>query len=614
MNANPQYVSRGDGFLVPPGVSLRGAGAGLSRIVRGASWQSGSSNSTFSLLSNNVVQGLAFEDARRYGPTDAPVAMLVLGKTYYRADTGSGAPPRVTDVVIANNRFDFVHRAISSGGLPLSRLFVVNNDIGAYSIGLAPSGDRNYLRQRFQIEDSVITGNRFRPGTYIDPVIAQGAMASTVGAAHRLDFSENRADGAATDALYSVAGDARGWRAAFFWHMNNNHELMLVSRNASSCTGDKAGDGEAIAYDNNANTYGFARAASIVRATQDSVTVREPLIRKQNGHDIDVASFYSDHWVHIVEGRGIAQARHISSYSIDPRTSEITFRVEPAWDVTPAAGAGRITLQREFWQVYTLDNVVDQREPLCTKGNRNAPEGGKIALWAPTLDSVVEGNRQYDTDGIVLHEQYTAQDAKACPTCVSGHTLQAFVEVRGNHIEGEYDWKSGCSASGIQLSHGASPTPSSPPPVLGFGISIVGNSISHADGLRGGGVSFPLTWHAGPWPGGWKLVQGAIVQHNDIRDMPATPATTACAGAAGTRVGIAIDDPQVSGTVLYRNSCTSVARAIVDKGAGTVRVCASNSSGACASAVDAGDARGTVLQAKNRCSTRIASTDLIQTV
>jgi hypothetical protein len=573
-------VARGDGIIVPGGVSLRGVGASQTTISREASWTSGSTNSTFTLQGRNRVEGFTFTDRRRYGPADAPVAMLVLGKAYYRADVRDlRDPKRVSDVVITANRFDKPHRAISSGGLPIKRLFVTFNDLGAYSIGFSPSGDRNNLLYPFRIDDSVVAYNTFHPGSYLDVGIGQGAMATAIGAANRLDFSDNVADGTSTSALYDADADAHGWRAAFFWHMNSSHEMMLVSRNRATCAGDKAGDGEAIAYDNNANTFGFAQAPVVRSATADTVTVQASLIGRQNGHNVNVGEYYVGHWVRIVEGQGIAQSRKIVSYAIDPQSSEVTFRVAPEWDVLPATGSGRITVQREFWQVYTVDNVIDQRAPLCQKSNRNAPEGGKIAVWAPTLDSAVEGNVQYDTDGITLHQHYTAED-DACPTCVAGHTLQAFVEVRGNVIEGEYDWDSDCSRSGIQLTYGASPTPASPPPPVGFGVSIVGNTVVHADGLRGGAISLPLAWHEGP-AGNWRLVDNTLIQHNLIRDLEGSVPRRSCDEAQTARTGIQLFKPGVSASVLYGNSCVNVARPVADTGANTVRVCPSPALDSC---------------------------------
>ena len=56
--------------------------------------------------------------------------------------------------------------------------------------------------------------------------------------------------------------------------MNDSHEMLLISGNSASCTGDKAGDGEAIALDNNANTFGLSAASPVLAATQDTAAHR----------------------------------------------------------------------------------------------------------------------------------------------------------------------------------------------------------------------------------------------------------------------------------------------------------------------------------------------------
>ena len=94
------------------------------------------------------------------------------------------------------------------------------------------------------------------PGSYIDIAARQGAIASGIGASLRLDFSSNIADGLSSEGLQDPE-DRKGWRAAFFWNMNNNNELVLVAQNQVSCSGDKAGDGEAIAFDASGNRFGF---------------------------------------------------------------------------------------------------------------------------------------------------------------------------------------------------------------------------------------------------------------------------------------------------------------------------------------------------------------------
>jgi len=162
--------------------------------------------------------------------------------------------------------------AIGNGGLPISHLFVTHNTFGAFSSALELAGNRFNMINKYRIDDSVISYNLFKPGSKLDPIEKTGALASELGAGDRVDFSGNTADGAATDYLYSP-DDARGWRAAFFWNMDNDIEKVLVSQNTATCTGDKIGDGEAFAFDTNANTFAFKHAEAVVRATTSSVDV-----------------------------------------------------------------------------------------------------------------------------------------------------------------------------------------------------------------------------------------------------------------------------------------------------------------------------------------------------
>jgi hypothetical protein len=270
----------------------------------------------------------------------------------------------------------------------------------------------------------------------------------------------------------------------------------------------------------------------------------------------------------------MGQVRKIHSYRIDPTTGEVRFSVSPAWDVPPVATLSRASIAREFWQTYTVGNTVDHRRPLCAKSNRGRPKGGVIGLWAQTADSVVEGNRQYDTDGILLQQAYSAVDP-ACKTCASATNFQTFVEIRGNTVDGEYRWDSACSLSGILGSYAASPTPRSPPPVLSYGVSISHNTIARADGDRGGAIDFLSTWYKGPAPYRWPLVDNLLVHHNTLRDIDGAPPRDQCGYHQTERIGIKLDGPDnVVRTVLYANICEHVAKPLSDLGSGTVRVCA----------------------------------------
>jgi hypothetical protein len=458
--------------------------------------------------------------------------------------------------------------AISDGGAPLRAVYITNNVIGAYHVGVRLSGNRFNVTQRFRVDDSVIAYNTFLPGSYLDIAAGQGAIASEIGASSRLDFSNNVADGASVDALYP--GAAAGWRAGFFWHMNDNHEQVLVANNIASCTGDKSGDGEAIAYDNNANTYAFSGGVSVLAATATSITLAGIPKNRQNFRAIDPAQFYAGHWIRILQGVGIGQVRRITAYEIDAQNGQVRFDVAPAWDVPPTNASASVA--RELWQVYTVDNVVDHRAPLCRKSNRNRQRGGAIALWGEMTDAVVSGNRQYDTDGIVINQTYRP-DAAGCTDCTGAINAKSFIEVRDNLIEGEYDWTSDCSWSGIQAQYGAALE--APPTTVTFGVSIAHNEIAHADGWRGGAISMPLTWHAGPPPSRWMLIDSTLIHHNLIRDVTGTAARKICDRAtAWDRVGLKLAGSDlVWRTVTHHNVCINTPASYRAGGNETVNDC-----------------------------------------
>jgi methionine-rich copper-binding protein CopC len=561
-------------IVIPNNVGLMGSGANQSYIVR--HWHDGKRPAaTFVLMGHNVVSGLTFRESQPYRPGDNPSPMLQLGTDWTQPDRRAD---RVEDIVITGNVFDRAGYAISDGGLPLRRIFITHNLIGAYHTGLKLGGSRFNVAQRFRLDDSVIAHNRFVPGSHLDVPAGQGAMASEIGASQRVDFSHNIADGTATDALDPQA--ARGWRAGFFWHMNDSHEMVLVSLNQATCTGDKAGDGEAIAFDNNANTYAFSGAVSVVTATANEITLRGNPKNRQNRRALDDAAFYRGHWLHILRGPGIGQARRIDSYQVAADDSSVTFRISPAWDVIPRAPDSLASVGREMWQVYTIDNTIDHRTPLCRKSNRNRPRGGAIALWSEMTDSVVAGNRQYDTDGIVLHQGYRP-DEPGCTDCNGWVNAKSFIEVRNNLVHGEYDWNSDCSWSGIQAQYAAAPNVV--PSTVSFGITIAHNEIARADGWRGGAISMPLTWHAGPAPHRWTLIDSTLIHHNRIRDVNGPAPPRSCDRAATwERVGLKLAGSDLAWrTVTYNNSCTATPIGYRRGGYQTVSYCERHEDNSC---------------------------------
>jgi hypothetical protein len=295
---------------------------------------------------------------------------------------------------------------------------------------------------------------------------------------------------------------------------------------------------------------------------------------------VDLASYYVGHWVQIVAGSGVGQARKITGYTADAAPGSVSLQVAPPWDVVPKRDS-RLIVGREYWQVYTVANEVDHASPPCAKSNMTDRSGGGIVMWAPSADSVIAGNRQLQANGITFQQQYSAR-APSCPTCYNTSAIESGLEIRGNRIEGEYDWSSDCSPSGITGSFAAGPTPEFPPPTLGFGITIADNFISHADGFRGGAIDIASTWHRGPPPGNWPLVQGMMIYRNTIQDISGPAPRPNCHYDQRARIGIRLDGQEnVVNSVLFQNRCERVDTPLKDGGRGTVRLCSAQQSASC---------------------------------
>ena len=568
-----------EGFLVPDNVQLRGAGDKVSFIVRHGPVNPRRPDALLTLSGHNSVVGLSFSDDVRFESQEQSRPVIQLGTRPPLADEfKSGRWPLVEDVVISGNRFVHVGRVITDEpGRPLARLFITHNEFGAYYEALHLPGNTAVVWEPFQITDSVIRGNRFIPGSYLDLHLHQGTIASELGAAHHLDFSDNAADGSSTENLQNP-DDPPGFRAAFFWNMNNSVELMLVSANHIACSGDKDGDGEALGFDGNSNTYGFVGTPTVTAAGRDWVTLSGKLLGEQ-AHRPVPANYYNGHWVQIVAGTGFGQTRKIVSYTEDPATSTVTLQITPAWDILPGGRGSRASVQRQHWQVLVVGNNIEHRSPPCHKSNLTGPNGGEISIWTPSADFVVAGNQQFDTDGILFTQGYSAP---FCPNCGNGLAFQTALEIRDNRIEGEYDWSSDCGDAGIRGGFGASPTPESPPPVVGFGTSISHNFISHSDGPRGGGIDFVKTWFPGPPPGDWTFMENVLIFHNQVQDMEGPPPAAKCRIGQRERSGIRIEgQDNIRDSVLYRNRCERVTVPLFDTGLRTLKLCPAGSRGNC---------------------------------
>jgi hypothetical protein len=570
-----------DGFILAHNVNLHGAGALLSFIVRHEPASTRRPSALLTLTGHNSVKGVAFSDDARFSSVAESRPIIQLGPWLDHAPSAAGDSHLVEDIEITDNTFRRVGRAITDdSSRPVARLFITRNEFGAYTEAIGLPGGRYNPGEPFRIDDSVVRWNRFVPGSYIDLTARQGAIATGMGAAYRVDFSSNVADGASTEALQKP-DDPPGFRAAFFWNMNNNIEFLLVAENRALCSGDKDGDGEAIALDGSGDRYAFNGAPVVTASGTDWIKVAGSPLPDPNGRAIPRDTYYRGHWVQVVEGPGLGQVRKIADYVEDPAGTGVTFHVVPRWDVVPAKGATRIIVGREIWQAIVLANDIEHRSPPCRKSNLTGPHGGAIVIWAPSADSVIEANQQRDSNGILFEQDYSLL-AQSCSSCRNGSLIQTALEIRNNVIDGEYDWSSDCGVSGIMASFGAAPTPESPPPVVGFGVSIADNTISRADGLRGGAIDIALTSHAGPAPGNWPLVQNLLIFHNRVQDIAGTPPRANCHFGQRDRVGIRIEGTgNVRDSVVYGNQCNRVDTAMAVSEKQTTLICPSGANDEC---------------------------------
>jgi hypothetical protein len=100
----------GEGIVVQDGVTLRGAGAHLTRLDRHAEWNAHAPTPAFTLVGHTEISGFRFRDLQVYVPSDQAGAFLQLGEPYGRvaATAGSASPAlaSVDDVMISRNTFD----------------------------------------------------------------------------------------------------------------------------------------------------------------------------------------------------------------------------------------------------------------------------------------------------------------------------------------------------------------------------------------------------------------------------------------------------------------------------------------------------------------------------
>jgi hypothetical protein len=566
--------SAGNGFLIAPNISLEGSGSPSRRsvLLRDDPLDSRHQAALFTLLGHNTIRDLDFTDNAGFTSTADARPILRIGPigTDVPGDSPNGP---ISDVTVADDHFNLVGVGImDEGGWPLRRLIIVHNEFAAFSDGMELAGGAPRPGVPFRIDDSIFRWNRFVPGRYTDLAARQGPIGSQVGAASRVDFSDNIVDGTSRRALPDPASPG-GFRAGFFWNMSNNLEQMLISRNQLLCPGDRDGDGEALAFDADRGAEnGLPGAPAISGAGADWVTVEQPL-SSQDGKVNPRAGYYIGYWLQILSGRGVGQARRVVEYEEDALTHHTRLTVAPAWDVIPEPGSSRASVARLGWQLLVVDNFIESRLPPCKKSNLTGPSAGQISIWGSSADSVIDGNEMHDSSGIQFLMSFKDVTPN-CPDCGNFVAYQAALEIQNNIIDGEYDWESACSVSGILGYYAAVPDPRAPPPILATGISIAHNRISHADGPFGGAIDFFPGWYAGPPPEMWTFALNPVVFGNTLSDMEGAP-TKQCRFPASARMGIKLGEhyANVRGAVLSGNVCQRVATALADQGADTVRLC-----------------------------------------
>lgn len=531
---------------LPAGTSLRGV-AGRTTVE--LDWQAeGSPAGALRLLGSNVVSGLRFVDVAELSARSAPRAALMLGRPWQSATAGA---PALRDIVIVDNEFDGVYRAVADAGLPLERLHIQGNRFAAFETALQLGGDRFRTDGRFRLVDSVIADNLFEPGGLLDEASARGPVASEIGGSLRLRFSGNVA------AIPRSGADKAtpGWRAAFFWHLQDSQEDLLIARNVAQCPGSLIGDGEGIALDNNAATTAYPGSARVVAAERGYLILEGALQRRQNDRDLPRENPYAGHWLQIVAGDGRGQLRRVLAHAPAASPGHERFLLEGEIpEVTPGALA---IVTRAFVRPRILDNHVDQRGALCGRRNLSGPRGGAISLWGNSVDAAIARNVVDEGDGVVVNHSWSS--AKPCRDCGQMLILQWRPRIELNAVLGENDPGSNCSHSGIELRHGASPARDDIPPPLGFGALISHNAVAGADGVFSGSIALPLTWHAGPSTHREPLVDGYIVQGNSIEALAAEPARGRC-GPARTRVPLFVAPGHSVGNGWWRNNSCVLAQ------------------------------------------------------
>jgi uncharacterized repeat protein (TIGR01451 family) len=574
-----------DGILVPDGVSLQGAGSTQTTVVRGANW--GAGIPTFTLIGHTNVSGFTFTDEHVYQGVATGNTFLQLGVPRWRAGSWYSQfdITGTSHVVITQNVFDKPFIAVGNlyAGLPIDHLLVTSNIFGAYATAVQFEGDATNAAYPYRYSDSIVAFNTFYPGSYIDVAATQGTIATQISGGYRTDFSNNLADGTSTTYLQNPQTDIKGWRAAYFWSMDGNMEMSLVSQNTATCTGDKDGDGEGISYDNNHNITGFEGVATAVVAAASNAAADSSKVTVQNVL-IGTASSWVGDWMQVVQGSGLGQARKISAIGtgVDGGVPTTTFTVSPAFDVLPDAGS-LVEVGELYWQTLTIGNTINDTSPPCSPSGLN-PEKQSAGVINPNgqmADSATEGNIQSDTGGIVLWNAFELADPSRNVT-VPESAIQSSNEIRGNLITGAFSYGP-LARSGITLQFAA--TPDTAPPVLSFGAAISHNTISAAGGALGA-VALTPSWYVGPVSAGlgtnaWKMADATLIFRNTLTSIGRSGSSTV---GIGQTAAWSLPSPTIEWrTAMYGNTCNGLlpTSSLIDNGTSTVRYCPTTPTDSC---------------------------------
>jgi hypothetical protein len=384
--------------------------------------------------------------------------------------------------------------------------------------------------------------------------------------------------------LQNPTTDVKGWRAAYFWSMEGNIEMSLVSQNTASCTGDKDGDGESIAYDNYPGITGFQNVAAPVTAAATDASSGYSSVTVQGALVGATTSWIGD-WMQVVQGSGLGQARKITAIASAVENGAVTtiLTVTPALDVLPD-DTSLVAVGRLYWQTYTIGNSINNSSPPCSPSGLTPlkQSAGEISLYAQMGDSATEGNTLTDTGGILLWHTFQQVDPGAQVSAPQS-ALQTSNEVRANVIDGAFSYGA-AATSGITLSYSATPD-TAPPPVLGFGIAISHNSITAA-GDRFGAVALSPGWYVGPQSANlstsaWKVADSTLIFLNSLNNVGMSGSNSVGIGQSAN--WSSQDAPIEWRSVMYGNVCSGrrPISPLLDNGMSTVRYCPTVSADSC---------------------------------